>query len=114
MSKNLALFLRTSAWLLLITLASSKILLTKPRGTSALGDKTAIKKEKVNNIMMRALTGVLAKNALKGVLSEKGKNKLDRKLSQNPFAILEKEHQKQLRTHKNKERYLCVIVLGFC
>jgi hypothetical protein len=52
--------------------------------------------------MMRALTGVLAKNALKGVLSQKAKSKLDRKLQHNPFSILEEkrrmEERKPLKT----------------
>jgi hypothetical protein len=40
------------------------------------------KKEKVNNIMMRALTGVLAKKALKQALSKQGKQKLADKETQ--------------------------------
>lgn len=74
----------------------SKILPSNHKKLST--DKTEKKKEKVNNIMMRALTGVLAKNALKGVLSEKAKSKLDRKLHQNPFAIL--ENKRRMEEHK--------------
>ena len=105
MSKNLPIYITTTTWLLLLTLISAKILPTKLNRTSSLSDQTKLKKEKVNNIMMRALTGVLAKNALKGVLSEKGKTKLDRKLSQNPFALLEKEHEKKVHSHHAQQRY---------
>jgi len=55
----------------------SKILSSNQLKTKSLDLKN--KKEKVNNIMMRALTGVLAKNALKGVLSKDGKKKLEDK-----------------------------------
>ena len=49
------------------------------------------KKDKVNNIMLRALSGVLAKKALKNVLSKNGKAKLamkeapERELKQDSF-----------------------------
>lgn len=69
-----------------------------------------VKKDKVNNIMMRALSGVLAKKALKEVLSKDAKKKLEqkdkeRKLRQDPFALLarnelEKRKQKAMKIKK--------------
>lgn len=61
---------------LLVLGINSKILPSKNLPSKSL--KFNEKKEQVNNIMLKALTGVLAKKAFKGVLSSKGKEKLAR------------------------------------
>ena len=59
--------------------------------------------------MMRALSGVLAKKALKGVLSKNGKAKLalkeapERELKQDPFYALEKMQKNKYIKKKNEE-----------
>lgn len=67
---------RNALWLLALLAvgASSKILPSKALPTKSL--KFEAKKQKVNDIMLKALTGVLAKKALSGALSQKGKARL--------------------------------------
>lgn len=62
--------------LLVVWGTNSKILPSKhlPSKSAKFNER----KEHVNNIMLKALTGVLAKKALRGALSSKGKAKLAR------------------------------------
>ena len=66
--------------LLLVINSNTKILSSSELHPKSL--KLNDKKEKVNNIMMRALTGVLAKKALTNALSKEAREKLQVKEAQ--------------------------------